>query len=76
MESPYLGQCYLCGRQLRSRKWEVHVHGGGSFILTKEESRTGSHGFEDGEDLGLQPIGSECIKDIPAECRFKAGECV
>lgn len=52
--------CLLCGKPInpnRKRKYFVHLTLSG-LVSTEME-------FEDGEDLGFFPIGSECIKKLP-----------
>jgi hypothetical protein len=47
------------------------MHGGGSVLLSHEESATGNHGLDTREEMGMNPIGPECVKKVPKEYRFK-----
>lgn len=56
--------CAVCGKGVREEghKLWVWVHGGGSIVVTAEEgARLGDRG-----DMGLHPVGRDCLKRFPA----------
>ena len=54
--------CVICGKAVTTpNPWMVHLHGGGGYIVTEEEAGT----MPEAEDLGLYPIGAECLRQHP-----------
>lgn len=52
-------RCYICGKDVNpNTAAEVHVHDGGSKIVTEEEAAA----LDSRGDLGLQYIGRDCLK--------------
>lgn len=63
-QNPALVRCYLCGSPTDpDSKFThfVHVHGGGSLIVTEAEAAA----MAMAADLGLQPIGVSCWRHHP-----------
>jgi hypothetical protein len=60
--------CVHCGRDTskQGNSLGVYVSGGGGLIVHPDDYETYPHG---GGDMGWFPIGSECIKKVPAEFR-------
>jgi hypothetical protein len=60
--------CIHCGRDTskQGNSQGVCVSGGGGLIIHPDDYETFPH---DGGDMGWFPVGSECIKQIPAEFR-------
>lgn len=61
--------CSVCGRDVPSQRHGVILVGGGAIACKPEDA----HLFEKcdgGAFLGVYPVGSECIKKIPAEYRY------
>jgi hypothetical protein len=60
--------CIHCGRDTskQGRSQGVCVSGGGSIIVHPEDYDTYPH---QGGEMGWYPVGSECIKQIPADFR-------
>ena len=57
-----LPTCVICGRGIKAEHPRmVHVHDGGLAVVTNEEAAT----MNDAADLGLYPIGPECLKKHP-----------
>ena len=57
-----LPTCIICGRGIKAvAPASVHVHGGGSLVVTEEEAATMSAAA----DVGIYPIGPECLKNHP-----------
>lgn len=56
--------CVVCGKGInpesRRTKW-VHVHNGGTHLVTEEEAAT----MNEAADLGNYPIGNDCLKKHP-----------
>lgn len=55
--------CVICGRPVkdgRATAW-VHVHQGGSSVVTEEEAKT----LDPASDLGCWPVGSDCLRRHP-----------
>lgn len=51
--------CAACGREIKGRRWAVHVINGGSHVLHPD------YEFEyqpDGGEMGLHFVGPECRK--------------
>ena len=53
--------CIVCGRKVRKPRHMVHVHDGGATIVTEAESLL----MDSSADLGLYPIGSDCLRTNP-----------
>lgn len=54
--------CCVCGKPVkRPFKLAVHEHNGGGYIVTEEEAAA----LARNADLGLQPIGSDCLRKHP-----------
>lgn len=60
------GPCVCCGRDVRKPGGWVHVIHGGGVMLHKDDEDAYQ---PDGDDLGLQPVGSDCVRLIPREYR-------
>lgn len=58
--------CIVCGRDTSNRgeSMGVWISGGGGLIVHPDDYATYEHR---GGDMGWFPVGSECIKRIPAE---------
>jgi hypothetical protein len=52
------GGCFLCGKPLKEEKYFVHLLTNGNLVSTPDE-------FDENEDMGCFPIGSECRKRLP-----------
>jgi len=61
--------CIICGRGAGSNAPVVHVHNGGDSVVTDEEVAT----LDDAGDLGLQPIGRNCLKKHPEYLPYVKG---
>jgi hypothetical protein len=62
------GPCTVCGRIIRKARYWVHeIDGGGTLLHRDDEDAYQS----DGGDLGLQPVGSECVRRVPPEYRHR-----
>lgn len=59
--------CVVCGRPVKvtSRTKYVWVHLGGSHAVTKDEGTRLNAVGRTGSDLGLQAIGSDCLRNHP-----------
>jgi hypothetical protein len=55
------GPCCICGKNIRAAKRFVHIHNGGESLVTEVEAAT----MDEAADLGLQPIGEDCIRKHP-----------
>jgi hypothetical protein len=53
--------CVVCGKPCPTSPFSVHVHGGGSDLVTEEEAKN----LDDAGDLGWYPIGRNCLKQHP-----------
>ena len=53
--------CIICGITCQTPRYTVHLHGGGSTIVTEIEAAR----LAPGEDLGAYPIGASCLKKYP-----------
>jgi len=60
--------CIHCGRDTskQGNSQGVCVSGGGAYILHPDDYERFDH---DGGEMGWFPVGSECIKQIPAQFR-------
>jgi hypothetical protein len=56
--------CFLCGRKLKGQQYVVHLLTNGNLVSTDQP-------FNDREDQGFFPIGSECRKRLPNNFYFK-----
>lgn len=58
--------CINCGRDTskQGNSNGVYIVGGGEWIAHPDQPE-----FNDGGDMGWFPVGSECIKKVPAEYR-------
>lgn len=57
--------CIVCGRQCPNPRYMVHVHGGLQTIVTEEEAEQLNNSDESGGDMGMWPIGTDCLKKHP-----------
>lgn len=64
--SRWHGPCVCCGRDVKNPAGWVYMVNGGNKMLHNEDSYA-----DCGSDLGLQPVGSTCIRLIPKEYRWK-----
>lgn len=67
--------CYLCLREVKPGKegtW-VHVGEGGAVILARGERSPNGQNEDGAGGMGWFPVGSDCVKHVPAEYRFKIG---
>lgn len=62
--------CSVCGRDVPSQRHGVVLVGGGA-IACKPEHAAAFEKYDGGAFLGVYPVGSECIKKIPAEYRYE-----
>ena len=55
--------CIVCGRPVKitPRTAWVHVHMGGSHIVTEEEAK----GLDEAAGLGGWPVGADCLRTHP-----------
>lgn len=53
--------CAVCGKQVSKPRWWVHVHMGGSHIVTDEEAA----GLDPAADMYFFPLGSDCLRKHP-----------
>lgn len=53
--------CVLCGKAVEKPRYEVHLHQGGSHVVTEKEARC----LDPGGDMGMYPLGAECYKRCP-----------
>jgi hypothetical protein len=62
--------CVHCGRDTskQGNSLGVYVSGGGGLIIHPDDYETYPH---NGGDMGWFPVGSECIKKVPAEFRVE-----
>lgn len=60
-------ECIVCGRPIKPenhKKW-LWVHMGGNHAVTSAEGERLNASGERGADLGMQPVGNECLKNYP-----------
>lgn len=57
--------CILCGRECKHPKFFVWEHNGGGTLVTLQEGEELNEAGHSGADLGLQPIGPDCLKKHP-----------
>jgi hypothetical protein len=50
--------CVLCGKPVEVVKYEVHLHHGGSALVTEEEAAQ----LDDAGDMGCYPLGQNCYR--------------
>ena len=56
--------CVVCGRGVKPpHRYVVHVHCGGSHVVTEAEAAT----LPENEDLGGYPIGADCLRRNPED---------
>lgn len=53
--------CVLCGKPVKNVRYEVHLHRGGSHVVTEKEALN----LDLAEDMGMYPLGSECYRSCP-----------
>lgn len=53
--------CVVCGRICTNPRFMVHVHGGFSVLVREDEVS----GLQEGADMGMYPIGSNCLRQHP-----------
>lgn len=53
--------CVICGIPCPSPRYSVHLHGGGSVLVTQEEAKT----MDPAGDMYCYPIGPSCLKKYP-----------
>jgi hypothetical protein len=53
--------CIICGKPVKSPKYLVWVHMGGSHAVTEEEGIQLNQQGHEGADLGYYPIGANCL---------------
>ena len=57
--------CILCGSPCPNPKYYVWEHCGGGVVVTPEEGGRLNANGESGADLGMQPIGDDCLRKHP-----------
>lgn len=58
-----LGPCVVCGKAVKAPGvYFVHAVEGGGYVCTPDEDAAR---FGRSDDLGLQPIGSDCVRKHP-----------
>lgn len=57
--------CIICGRHVKTPKNLVWEHLGGGTLVTAEEGERLNLAGSDDEDMGLQAVGSDCLKAHP-----------
>lgn len=57
--------CLVCGRGCASSAPHVHLHGGGTLIVTSEEAAQLDAEGWGGEDMGAYPVGRDCLRRHP-----------
>lgn len=57
-----IGPCVVCGREVKTARYFVHEHNGGGLAVTEEEAEQMD---EYADDMGLQPIGPDCLRKHP-----------
>lgn len=58
--------CAVCGRNVRPGNGSmIHLHRGGSVIVTEEEATALNLAGEEGGDLGGYAIGDNCLRRYP-----------
>lgn len=57
--------CLLCGKPCPNPKYMVHLHCGGDTAVTEEEAEALNANGNEGSDLGMYPIGNDCLKKHP-----------
>lgn len=60
-------ECAVCNRpvKLTGRTKMLWVHGGGGEAVTAAEGERRNAAGEEASDLGLQPVGSDCLRRNP-----------
>lgn len=53
--------CAICGINAPNPRYMVHLHGGGSYLVTEEEAKT----MDPAGDMYCYPIGPNCFKKYP-----------
>lgn len=62
--------CIICGRAAGKTAAFVRVHNGGSVVVTEQESAT----LNPMADMGMQPIGRNCLARHPEYLPYIQGE--
>lgn len=58
---PNAQPCIVCGKAVTKPRWMVHLHCGGSHVVTEAEADT----LPANQDLGAYPLGSDCYRRHP-----------
>lgn len=53
--------CIVCGKAVTKPRYMVHVHCGGSHLVTEQEAAT----LSEAADLGAYPLGRDCYRKHP-----------
>jgi len=53
--------CVVCGKPASNPRYMVHLHNGGSTIVTEDEAEQ----LDPAGDMSLYPLGSDCLKKHP-----------
>jgi len=57
--------CIICGRGIRVPRRMVHVHDGFASLVSEQEAQELNASGHEGADMGMWPIGSDCLKLHP-----------
>lgn len=57
--------CVICGRPCPNPKYMIWCHNGGNTAVTLAEGHRLNKSGHAGADLGMQPIGADCLRKNP-----------
>lgn len=57
--------CVVCGKRIARPRWMVHLHKGGSHIVTAAEAAELNAAGHEGGDMGAYPLGTDCLRRHP-----------
>jgi hypothetical protein len=57
--------CVICGKGIKQPRYYVHVHHGGTHVVTEAEAAQLNDAGRDGFDLDFLPIGPDCLRAHP-----------
>lgn len=59
--------CFICGKPIRpdAEHYMIHVHKGGSHVVTEEEAAALNEAGEEAADMGGHRIGAMCLRLRP-----------
>lgn len=60
-------ECAVCAKPIKNDKItaEIHVHGGWGAVVTEDEAAAMRGTAAEGGDMGMWPVGSDCLRKHP-----------